>query len=412
MPVVAYIANEFPSSLEPYVVDEIRELRRRGVTVIACTARSPQLQAAAQFEGDLLCLQAWQWRGFVRGLVLLLQNAFCIRDLLFRVLLKGDESPSRRLRCLFHTVLGAYYAALLKPFEVEHIHAHHGYFSSWIALVAARLLGTGYSLTLHGSDLFVQHAFLDTKLQSCDFCVTISAYNRNHILRAFPSVNPSRIVVQHLGVDIPEAQDFSSPARSPQSCMVLLSVGRLHEVKDHAFLLGACARLRDRDIDIFCLIAGEGPERVALEARIAALSLSDRVTLLGHVPREDLDPYYALADLVVLTSRSEGIPVVLMEAMARRKLVLAPAITGIPELVSHGETGYLYHSGSLDDFVDRVEWLCRSAGNFDSVREAAGQHVSAKFHRQRNLQAFAVMFLAHMRRAPLHIHENTLLQQI
>ena len=88
-----------------------------------------------------------------------------------------------------------------------------------------------------------------------------------------------------------------------------------------------------------CLIAGEGPERRNLESLIRRCGLEERVTLLGHVPREHMDSLYDRADVVVLTSRSEGIPLVLMEAMARGKIVLAPAITGIPELVIAGRDG-------------------------------------------------------------------------
>ena len=125
----------------------------------------------------------------------------------------------------------------------------------------------------------------------------------------------------------------------------MLAVGRLHPVKDHAFLLRACHELKTSGADFACLIAGEGPERPWLEHLIRNLGLEDQVKLLGHLSRQQLDACYELCDLVVLTSRSEGIPLVLMEAMARGKIVLAPAITGIPELVKDGETGFLYRAG-------------------------------------------------------------------
>src|SRR5438552_2733895 len=105
--------------------------------------------------------------------------------------------------------------------------------------------------------------------------------------------------------------------------------------------------ISDRELPFECSIAGEGPERRHLESLIRKFRLEDRVTLLGHVAREQMDSLYDRADIVVLTSRSEGIPLVLMEAMARGKIVLAPAITGIPELVIAGKTGFLYEPASM-----------------------------------------------------------------
>src|SRR5262249_18588861 len=115
--------------------------------------------------------------------------------------------------------------------------------------------------------------------------------------------------------------------------------------------------------------------------------LGDEVVLLGHVPRADLEPRYEAADLVVLTSRSEGIPVALMEAMVCGKPVLAPAITGIPELVRHGETGFLYQPGSKEDFVAQVEFIARTRRALGPICRAARRHVLQHFDREKNLRA-------------------------
>src|SRR6185369_15929782 len=211
--------------------------------------------------------------------LLLVRRASAIGPIFVRILFHGRESLNRRLRCLLHTWLGAYYAVLLQPFDVDHIHAHHGYFSSWVAMVAARLLQVDFSLTLHGSDLFLHGAYLDTKLTECAFCLTISKFNRAYILRKFPHISPAKIIVQRLGVD-PSSVPACAPAIRTR-CMVLLSVGRLHPVKNHSFLLDACARLRDQGVDTLCLIAGEGSERRFLEQKIEALGLANRVSLLG-----------------------------------------------------------------------------------------------------------------------------------
>src|SRR5437899_7006246 len=175
----------------------------------------------------------------------------------------------------------------------------------------------------------------------------------------------------------------------------------------------ACSLLRDRGICFLCLIAGEGAERPSLERLIRDLDLAACVKLLGHLSRRQLDTYYAMCDLVVLTSCSEGIPLVLMEAMALGKTVLAPAITGIPELVVDGKTGFLYRAGSLDDFVARVEVICESQSALGPLRRAARQRVIEYFNREKNLAAFSNFFIARIAGTrETNRDEDPVLQQI
>jgi glycosyltransferase involved in cell wall biosynthesis len=157
------------------------------------------------------------------------------------------------------------------------------------------------------------------------------------------------------------------------------------------------------------LIAGEGPERANLEKLIHDLGLREKVTLVGHVPRAKLQAYYATADLVVLTSKSEGIPLTLMEAMAYGRAVLAPAITGIPELVVDGVTGFLYKPGSIEDFVQKIETIRNSRPSLKTVRYRARRHVLENFNRVTNLAEFAEQFPALVTGSH---YENSLLQQI
>jgi len=194
---------------------------------------------------------------------------------------------------------------------------------------------------------------------------------------------------------------------------VLLSVGRLHPVKDHVFLLRVCYLLRQCGMTFRCLIVGEGPERPKLEFLIRDFGIGDIVTLVGHVPQSEVFDFYQNADLVVLTSRSEGIPLVLMEAMAREKIVLAPMITGIPELVVDGKNGFLYQPGSLEDFVWQTTQICASLRALDWVQRNAREHVRANFNKQTNLHTFADLFLGNLgSRTGSRVDENPVLQQI
>jgi glycosyltransferase involved in cell wall biosynthesis len=414
MTTIAYIANEFPSSIEPYVMDEISELRKRGARVICCSGKRVRREELGEQEREF-----WNETHFFQPLsdVQLVQavrrlgsqpHAYSL--LLKPVLRELAASPRRRIRSLGHTLMGAAMAEHLAPQNVHHIHAHHGYFASWMALVAARLLGVGFSFTLHGSDLLVHADLLAAKLRECLFCVTVSDFNRQFILKNFPFTPASKVIVQRLGVD--RVPNPNTPEAKPEPRRIcLLSVGRLHAIKNYAFLIQACAALRDESLDFLCWIAGEGPERPALQLLIDELGLRDRVLLLGHVDRSDLGGYYQYADLVALTSLSEGLPVALMEAMAHEKLVIAPAITGLPELVKHGQNGFLYQPGSLADFMSTVRWILDNKTSLGAVERAAAESITVNYDRQRNLRQFADQFLSRIA-PPESQYASALLQQV
>jgi colanic acid/amylovoran biosynthesis glycosyltransferase len=424
MPTVAYLANLFPSSLEPYVADEIEELRNRGVRIVAGSVRRPKVSDAPTAE---IVLQAMSPLVLVRALWLCLHKWPRLADLICRVAFRGREGAWQRSKALLHTWLGACYAVMLEQYGVDHIHVHHGYFGSWIGMVAARLLNIGFSLTLHGSDLFVRHAYMDAKLKDCSFCLTISEFNRRYILEHYPAVAARKVLVSRLGVQMP-AGSARARTESYRGKLKLFAVGRLQAVKNHAFLIHACAKLNRLGLDFECWIAGDGPEKCKLAKLIRNYGLEDQVQLLGHVPHEQMHQFYRRADVVVLTSHSEGIPLALMEAMARRKIVIAPAITGIPELVVSGKTGFLYKAGALPDFIERLLFirlllqarfshypshLVSAAQQLDWMRHAAHVQVGHNFNHDQNLKSFGDLFLSRIvpltERLP---HANLVLQQI
>jgi glycosyltransferase involved in cell wall biosynthesis len=419
---IAYLANQFPVAVEPYVKDEIDALRLRGVHVIAGSVDKVRGEHDENLGPDIL-LRPTRRSVLAEAIWLCVRRWRRIAGLIVRVVFRGSEGPIRRAKALLQTLLGACYAVRLQGRGVEHIHVHHGFSASWIAMTAARLLGIDFSMTLHGSDVLLHRAYLDVKLQNCKFCLTISEYNRRFLAKHYPEIETTKILVARLGVEIPRVSVSNTFTWHNEAAPFrMLAVGRLHPVKDHAFLVRACARLRDQGLDFCCEIAGEGPERHRLESLIRELGLEKRVMLLGHASAEKTNSLYLRADLVVMTSRSEGIPLVLMEAMARGKLVLAPAITGIPELVTSGQTGFLYKPGSMTDFIKQLTKMPGLVGKGFSythhrdqeegthqtqsstvshcstqfmqwIQHAARVQVSQNFNRKKNLQFFTDEFL-------------------
>lgn len=181
MPVIAYLANLFPVASERYVADEIGELQHRGLTIIPCSVR----RAASEIDDDLkpwLAETVYLWPPqctlILRAAWLCLTHLARLRRFFQRIVFCGKESAGKRLRALAHTFLGAYCAVVLEQFHPQHIHVHHGYFGSWVAMTAAQLLSVDFSMTLHGSDLLLDPGYLDLKLELCQLCFTISDFNR------------------------------------------------------------------------------------------------------------------------------------------------------------------------------------------------------------------------------------------
>jgi colanic acid/amylovoran biosynthesis glycosyltransferase len=410
---ILYLANSFPEASEPYVWAEIAELRKRGRTVVPCSFRRPKHvpTQVEEFASETFYVFPLRMQIVLRTCWMCISQMGKISDLFWR-LIRGPETMARRFRALAHTWLGVYLAAALGKEPINHIHVHHGYFSSWAGMTAARLLDAGFSLTLHGSDLLVCADYLDCKLENCQFCVTVSEFNRDHICSHYP-VSAGKILVHRLGVELEFWRPLPKSEDDRNFCV--LAVGRLHAIKNHEFLIRACLELKNAGLLFRCIIAGEGQERKRLQTLVRQLGLRDHVQLPSHVARERLPQLYSQADVVVLTSNSEGIPQALMEAMAMERVVLAPAITGIPELITDASTGFLYQQHSMPEFLQKLVYIAATKPSLDRLRRNARRHIDSHFNRQRNLNTWADDFIQQLKTPASEqerSHAHPLLQQV
>jgi glycosyltransferase involved in cell wall biosynthesis len=228
---------------------------------------------------------------------------------------------------------------------VEHVHCHFSSHPAVAGFVIHRLTGIPYSFTAQGSDLHVDRHMLPEKVAEAAFVVTISAYNRDLILRECGERWGDKVVVIHSGI---ETSFFEPSEPRPSSGRFnLLCVGTLHEVKGQAYLIEACRALSESGVDFSCWLVGEGKDRPALERQIAAAGMEERIHLLGQRTRGEVLELLRDADVLIAPSvptrqgKREGIPIVLMEALATGVPVVASDISGIPELVEDGHTGLL-----------------------------------------------------------------------
>jgi glycosyltransferase involved in cell wall biosynthesis len=239
----------------------------------------------------------------------------------------------------------AHAARAMEEEGVEHVHCHFSTHPAVAGFVIHRLTGIPYSFTAQGSDLHVDRHMLCEKVAEAAFVVAISAYNRDLILRECGEPWREKIVVIHSGIET----DFFEPTNTHRSDgrFNVLCVGTLHEVKGQTYLIDACRLLSESGVEFTCQLVGEGRDRPALERQIAAAGLKGRIQLLGQRTRAEVLELLGAADVLVAPSvptkqgKREGIPIVLMEALATGIPVVASDISGIPELVEDDRTGLL-----------------------------------------------------------------------
>lgn len=272
--------------------------------------------------------------------------------------------------------------------EPRWVHSHFTYGATSIAMWMKRIAGLPFSLTLHGSDLtFDNPPDLECKLKEADLVVCISQYNVDYVKEHFPTVAEDKLVVLPLGVaplteaPSPQAYDSNRPLR-------MLSVGRLSTQKAQEYLVRACAQLRDKGLSFECLLVGEGPQREFLESEIQRLGLESEVKLLGARYHSDVLEMYKEADLFVMSSVAEGMPIVLMEAMQAGVPVLSTAISGIPELLNYGTAGILVPAASDDALADAMEAVIKGNVDLEELRQQAVEHIAQNFDQGKNAVRF------------------------
>jgi glycosyltransferase involved in cell wall biosynthesis len=221
-------------------------------------------------------------------------------------------------------------------------------------MLAQALGGPSYSFTVHGPEEFDKPQFihLGEKIRRSKFVVAISSYGRSQLYRWVDHAHWPKVQVVHCGL---EAAFHDVPPTDPPDVARLVCVGRLCEQKGQLLLVQALASLAQRGVRCELVLAGDGEMRAEVEALIAANKLGERVRITGWISSSQVRDELLSARAMVLPSFAEGLPVVVMEAMALRRPVLTTAIAGIPELVRDGENGWLFTAGSIEELAQAME---------------------------------------------------------
>ena len=412
---VAYIVRSWPRLSQTFIVNEVLALERLGLALVIfrmTAADDPEAQdQAAEVRSPVHDLETARHHGradvVAEHVGVLLASPWRYLSTVAFVLrgrqLAAGYSTTTRANC-FHKAV--HLAALVRaerrqgrPFE--RIHAHFAHDPALVGLLAHRLTGIAFSLTAHARDLYgIPPAALAARARAASAVVTCCAANAEY-LRS--TVDGARLHLVHHGVDVERFHPRPRPVGS--NVPLVLSVGRLVEKKGFFDLLEACARLAAEGHEFRGAIYGDGPLLHALRARCAQLGLADTVTLAGARSHHELVPVFQRADVFALTpfitgdGDRDGVPNVLVEAMACGVPVVSTAVGGIPDLVRHGENGLLAAPHDVPAIARHLGDLLTDADRRRALGAAARVTVEEGFDARVAARRLAALFGAGSREA-------------
>jgi len=355
---VAYLVNLYPKISHSFIRREIQALESLGVTVQRYAIRpssEPLVDAADRDE--LTKTEVLLGLGPARLLLSLcrvaLRHPLRFLRTLGLVARTGLGSDRGLIRHLFYLVEACALLDILRRKPVDHVHAHFGTNAAAAAMYCAALGGPGYSFTAHGTESFESpnRIRLARKALRARFVVTVCEYGRRELIRSAPGIDESRVHVVRCGLD--EAF-LAEPVLQDASGAQLAMVARLSPEKGHRVLLDAVTRLRKKHGDFRMVLVGDGELRPEIERQVASSGLGDRIELVGWQDRAGVQDILAASRALVLASFGEGLPVVIMEAMAMGRPVVSTDVGGVSELVVDGDTGWLAPSGDPERLAEAM----------------------------------------------------------
>jgi len=396
---VAYLMSRYPKITETFILNEVLALADTGVEVSLFPL---QREKASVVHPSALALMHkvtftpfMSFRIAFAMLKVLFKQPIAFVKTLFNVIRFNFACPNFLLGAIAFFPKAVYLSTLFKQQGITHIHAHFANHPTMVAYVINQLSGIGYSFTAHGSDIHKRQHMLSEKFNAAKFAVMISQYNERFFYTHTGLLHNDKLQIVRCGVD---TQLFTPKIHTNNDITQILCVASLREVKGHCYLIEACAQLKSQAIPFHLTLIGDGPMRGALEAQINQLNLENEVTLLGAQPQQKILESLAISDVFTLTSfqtasgNREGIPVVIMEAMACGLPVVASDVSGIPELVNDGKTGLLCETQNPKSIAEKLSILCSDSETRRTMGMAGRAFVEQEFDLVKNAYKLAKLF--------------------
>lgn len=396
---LAYLVSQYPAISHTFILREVLGLRARGFAIRVASVNPPdrppeKLTAEERQEADA----SWYLKpqgavGALKALCLtaLRRPSALAAGLWFALRLGGTDVKKLGYQ-LAYWVEAVMLGDWMRRAGLSHLHVHFATPAAMVGLIASKIFPIGFSFTVHGPDEFYDAPGyrLAEKIEGSGFVVCISHYARSQLMKLSPVAHWNKFEVCRLGVD--PSRFAPRAGRSAGVVFELLCVGRLVPAKGQHILLDALALLLARGRRVHLTLVGQGPDRPSLEAQTARLGLESAVGFAGAVNQDEVFGYYAAADAFVLPSFAEGLPVVLMEAMALGVPCITTHITGVPELIRDGIEGLLVAPSDVEGLAAAIERLMDDPALRSRLTEAGRAKVLAEYELDGSIARLADVF--------------------
>lgn len=399
---IGYLLKMYPRFSETFVVNEILELERQGLEIFIFSLKPPE---GGRFHPNISLVQApvtylpeygqKEFWGFLKesweqlkahswNLQPALEYAF--KD----DLNKGMIPFMQALNLSLH----------LKKYEISRLHAHFASLPAYVAMLTTLISGIPYSFTAHAKDIYtnqVNQELLKDKIQKARFVITVSQFNRQHLLNLCGNGNESKIKVVYNGINL---NLFSPDGQIPRENNLILTVGRLVPKKGFEDLIEACDILKKRGENFTCKIVGAGELEPVLRQKILVKNLQDQVELTG--PKTQLEvielmkqaTLFCLPCVIAPDGNRDGLPTVLLEALAMGLPAVSTRLTGVPEIIDHNQDGLLVEPNSPKDLGESLRILLKDSALRERLSKNGIIKAQQKFNISTNVSVLKEYFLS------------------
>lgn len=405
---IAYLINQYPAVSHSFIRREIKALEDEDIQVVRFSIRSA---AELVDRADLLELDKTRCVlgvGIVGLLLALLQVALTRPVRFWQALwLAVKIGWSKDRGAIVHLAYLAEACVLLgwvTEAQIDRVHAHFAFNPTTVAMLCRVLGGPPYSFTVHGPESIDRAVILslEEKIKRASFVVAISSYCQSQLFRWCDRAYWSKIHIVHCGLDRSFGDSLLTPVPDNNQ---LVCVGRLNEQKGHLVLLEAAHQLALEGIKFKLVLVGDGPLRPQVETLIAQFNLRDYITITGWADNAAVQQHIISSRGMILASFAEGLPVVIIEALALGRPVVSTYIAGIPELVKQGVCGWLVPSGSVTALTTAMRQLLQTPTPQLSQMGQQGAHQVALEH---NIAIEACKLACLFRQQPISLANATI----
>ncbi|MGN6370716.1 MAG: glycosyltransferase family 4 protein [Phycisphaerae bacterium] len=415
---LAYLNTRYPALSHTFIEREIRALRALNFQIHTFSIRRPTPEGQLSNHDRTAAQETYYLLDGPLSLLLALLTALLHPLAFARTLLAAQRlAPpgiKSRLHHLAYTLEAIRLAKEMLRRNLNHVHVHMANNGAAVALLATKFApALRYSLSIHGSAEFfrIDSWTLKPKAENAAFVRCISNFCRAQVQTwTAPAAWPNYHIV-HCGVDLDAfTPKPSQPSASPNAPLEIITIGRLEPIKGYPVLLEACKKLSDRGIPWHLNMVGNGPLANHLKDLAKKLQIESTVSFPGAVGQDEIQSHINRADVMVISSFMEGVPVVLMEAMAKQLAVVATKVGGIPELIDDGHDGLLVNTGCPDSLAAALQKLHASPDLRRTMGAAARLKISSQFNLAHTAAGMAELFAqyqpashAHPAAEPRHI---------